>query len=69
MQEEAALAIVAEVPVALAGFTGVVAAFGSHGRSTWSPIDLMRFRIMLGTSLAAPPRRRTSRLHCNREGE
>jgi len=41
----------AEVSVALAGFTGVVAAFG-HRRGQWSSADTMRFRVMLGTSLS-----------------
>jgi heme/copper-type cytochrome/quinol oxidase subunit 4 len=42
----------AEVSVALAGFTGVVAAFGQR-RGQWSAADTLRFRVMLGTSLSA----------------
>jgi len=42
----------AEVSVALAGFTGVVAAFGQR-RGHWTPIDTLRFRVMLFTSLSA----------------
>jgi hypothetical protein len=38
--------------VALAGFTGVVAAFGQRRRQ-WSNLDTLRFQIMLRTSLQA----------------
>ena len=51
MEGEAALQILAEVSVALAGFTGVVGAFGDR-RSSWTPFEFLRFRVMLGTSLA-----------------
>jgi hypothetical protein len=52
LEGEAILQTTAEVSVALAGFTGVVAAFGQRRRH-WSPADTLRFRIMLGTSLSA----------------
>ena len=53
MQAESALGIIAEVSVALAGFTGVVAVFGSREQSAWNPVEVMRFRTMLISSLAA----------------
>ena len=52
MEGEAILQTTAEVSVALAGFTGVVAAFGQR-RGQWTPTDTLRFRAMLTTSLAA----------------
>jgi hypothetical protein len=52
VEGEAILQTTAEVSVALAGFTGVVAAFGQRGRN-WTSLDTMRFQIMLGSSLAA----------------
>ncbi len=53
MEAESALQIIAEVAVGLAGFSGVVAAFHRRSDDAWGPIDVMRFRIMLGTSLTA----------------
>ncbi len=53
MEGQSALEIVAEVSVALAGFTGVVAAFGSRGGRGWTALDVLRFKMMLGTSLGA----------------
>jgi hypothetical protein len=52
LEGEAILQTTAEVSVALAGFTGVVAAFGQR-RGHWASIDTVRFRVMLLTSLAA----------------
>ena len=52
MEGESILQTTAEVSVALAGFTGVVAAFGQR-RGSWSDIDTLRFRVMLFTSLSA----------------
>ena len=52
MEGESILQTTAEVSVALAGFTGVVAAFGQR-REQWSAADTVRFRVMLGTSLSA----------------
>ena len=52
MEGESILQTMAEVSVALAGFTGVVAAFGQR-REQWSATDTLRFRVMLGTSLSA----------------
>lgn len=53
MEGESALQVFAEVSVALAGFTGVVAVFRERGPTAWTPVDFLRFRVMLGTSLAA----------------
>ena len=52
MEGASILQTMAEVSVALAGFTGVVAAFGQR-RGHWAAIDTLRFRVMLLTSLAA----------------
>ena len=52
MEAESALQVFAEVSVALAGFTGVVAVFHDRGGRQWRSLDLLRFRIMLGTSIA-----------------
>ena len=52
MEGESTLQVFAEVGVALTGFTGVVAVFGNRAQGGWKPIDLLRFRIMLGSSIA-----------------
>ena len=52
MEGESILQTMAEVSVALAGFTGVVAAFGQR-RGQWSATDTVRFRVMLSTSFLA----------------
>jgi hypothetical protein len=53
MQGEAVLETIAEVSVALAGFTGVVAAFGQRGGERWSVTNVFRFTAMLGASFSA----------------
>ena len=53
MEGESILQAMAEIAVAFAGFTGVVAAFGHGGAVPWSAGDRLRFQTMLGTSLAA----------------
>ena len=52
MEGESILQTTAEVSVALAGFTGVVAAFGQR-RGHWTNLDTLRFQMMLTSSLAA----------------
>lgn len=44
---------VAEIAVALAGFTGVVVAFGSRNQGTWHPGDRLRLNFLLEASLTA----------------
>ena len=52
MQGSATLALLAEVFIALAGFTGIVAALGQRSAGAWRPVDVIRFRAMLESSLA-----------------
>ncbi len=44
---------ITEIAVALAGFTGVVVAFGSRSHGTWHPGDLLRLTFLLEASLTA----------------
>ena len=44
---------IAELAVALAGFTGVAVAFGSRDRGTWHPGDRLRLHFLLESSLTA----------------
>jgi hypothetical protein len=53
MDEAGTLQIFAEVAVALAGFTGVVAAFSRRGDAGWTPFAYFRFRVTLEAALAA----------------
>ncbi|MEJ2132860.1 MAG: hypothetical protein P8Y95_14845, partial [Gammaproteobacteria bacterium] len=53
MEGESILETIAEISVAFAGFTGVVAAFGRGSAAPWTLGDRLRFRVMLSTSLAA----------------
>ena len=46
------LAILAEVFVAFAGFTGIVAVLGQRSEGQWRPVDVLRFQGLLGSSLA-----------------
>lgn len=43
----------AEIAVALAGFTGVVVAFGSRSHGAWHPGDRLRLGFLLESSLTA----------------
>ena len=43
----------AEIATALAGFTGVVVAFGSRSQGTWHPGDRLRLVFLLEASLTA----------------
>lgn len=42
---------IAEIATALAGFSGVVVAFGSRSLGTWSPGDRLRLTFLLEASL------------------
>ena len=52
MKAAEALSALAEVSVAFAGFSGIVAAFRRHNPGEWSPLDRFRFRFMVEFSLA-----------------
>ena len=52
MEHEDILLTLAEVSVAFAGFSGVVAVFGRRDPSTWSFSDRMRFFSLVQTSLS-----------------
>jgi hypothetical protein len=45
------LTILAEVFVAFAGFTGIVATLGQRSKGRWRPVDVIRFRALLEASL------------------
>jgi hypothetical protein len=42
----------AEIFVAFAGFTGIVATLGQRSEGKWRPVDVIRFRALLEASLA-----------------
>ena len=44
---------IAEIAIALAGFSGVVAAFGSRSKGAWHPGDRLRLGFLLEASLTA----------------
>ena len=44
---------IAEIATALAGFTGVVVAFGSRSEGAWHPGDRLRLGFLLEASLTA----------------
>ena len=44
---------ITEIAVALAGFTGVVVAFGSRSQGSWHPGDRLRLTFLLEASLTA----------------
>lgn len=52
MEEFDALALLAEIFAAFAGFTGIVAVLGQRYEGRWRPVDVVRFRGLLETSLA-----------------
>lgn len=52
MQAEQALAVLAEVSVAFAGFSGIVSVFRHRRPDQWSDLDRFRFRFMVEFSLA-----------------
>ena len=51
MEESETLRTLAEVAVALTGFTGIVAILGRRAGGEWSPLELLRLRMLLETSL------------------
>jgi hypothetical protein len=52
VQGEGILETIAELSVAFTGFTGVVAVFGRRPEAPWAPVEVFRFRVLLGASLA-----------------
>jgi len=50
MQGSDILTVVAEISVALAGFSGVVVAFRQQGLESWPAHEFVRFRTMLETA-------------------
>ena len=53
MDHQDLLQTLAEVSVALAGFSGVVSVFGRRHTGEWDPADRLHLSFMLETSLAA----------------
>ena len=53
MQSHEILQTIAEVAVALTGFSGVVAVLGHRGRGTWSSSELLQLRTLVEPSLVA----------------
>ncbi len=51
LQGSDVLTILAEIFVAFAGFTGIVAALGHRSEGKWRPVDVIRFRALLEVSL------------------
>jgi hypothetical protein len=51
MEEGENLRTLAEVAIALAGFTGVVAVLGRRARGAWAPLELLRLHVLLATSV------------------
>jgi hypothetical protein len=51
VEESETLRTLAEVAVALTGFTGIVAVLGRRAGGEWSPLELLRLRMLLETSL------------------
>ncbi len=52
MEESETLRTLAEVAVALTGFTGIVAVLGRRAGGEWSPLEWLRLRMLLEASLA-----------------
>ena len=53
MDTQSILTTVAEVSVAIAGFTGVVAVLGNRRNHDWSPEERLQLRTLVETSLTA----------------
>lgn len=53
MEAESILTTVAEVSIALAGFTGVVAVLGNRRKHDWTPEERLQLRTLVETSLTA----------------
>jgi hypothetical protein len=50
---EGILTTLAEVGIALAGFSGIVAVLGGRAGDTWSEVDRLRLSLLVHTSFAA----------------
>ena len=53
MDAQSVLTTVAEVSIALAGFTGVVAVLGNRRKHSWTPEERLQLRTLVETSLTA----------------
>ena len=53
LSPESTLSTIAEISVALAGFTGVVAVLGSRRKHDWTPEERLQLRTLVETSLTA----------------
>ncbi len=53
LDPQATLTTIAEVSVALAGFTGIAAVLGSRRDQEWTPEERLRLRTLVETSLTA----------------
>jgi hypothetical protein len=52
MDASDALATIAEIAIAVAGFSGVAAVLGRRSQGEWSPLDVFRLRSLLLSSLS-----------------
>ena len=53
MENTQTLETIAEVAIALAGFSGIVAVLGQRSSGKWSPTERVRLRLLLEVSLLA----------------
>jgi hypothetical protein len=51
VEDAETLRTMAEVGIALAGFTGIVSVLGRRARGDWTPVELARMRLLLEASL------------------
>ena len=51
MEVEATLAVLAEIAIAIAGFSGIVAALSRRTESEWTALDRIRLGMLLQISL------------------
>ena len=52
MDPQDALTTVAEIAIAIAGFSGVAAVLGRRSQGEWSPLDVLRLRMLLRISFS-----------------
>ena len=52
MDPQDALTTVAEIAIAIAGFSGIAAVLGRHSEGEWAPVDVFRLRLLLRLSFA-----------------
>jgi hypothetical protein len=52
MNASDALATIAEIAIAIAGFSGVAAVLGRRSQGEWSPLDVFRLRELLLSSIS-----------------